>query len=83
MNARSMGAHVLTCETRADFARALREAKTIPHTTVIYIQNDRYVGVPGYSWWDVPPAEVSTMPGVQEKRAEWEAMRAKERDFLS
>jgi 3D-(3,5/4)-trihydroxycyclohexane-1,2-dione acylhydrolase (decyclizing) len=83
MNARSMGAHVLTCETRADFARALREAKAIPHTTVIYIQNDRYVGVPGYSWWDVPPAEVSTMPGVQEKRAEWEAMRAKERDFLS
>jgi 3D-(3,5/4)-trihydroxycyclohexane-1,2-dione acylhydrolase (decyclizing) len=83
MNARSMGAHVLTCETRADFARALREAKAIPHTTVIYIQNDRYVGVPGYSWWDVPPAEVSTMPGVQEKRTEWEAMRAKERDFLS
>jgi 3D-(3,5/4)-trihydroxycyclohexane-1,2-dione acylhydrolase (decyclizing) len=49
---------------------------------VIYIRNDRLVGVPGYeSWWDVPPAEISTMPGVQAARAEWEIMRAKERLF--
>jgi 3D-(3,5/4)-trihydroxycyclohexane-1,2-dione acylhydrolase (decyclizing) len=82
MNARSMGAHVIECGSRAAFAKALNDAKAIPHTTVIYVQNDRYVGVPGYSWWDVPPAEVSTMPSVQEKRAEWEVERAKERDFL-
>ena len=32
---------------------------------MIYIQNDRYVGVPGYeSWWDVPVAEVSERPAV-------------------
>jgi 3D-(3,5/4)-trihydroxycyclohexane-1,2-dione acylhydrolase (decyclizing) len=81
MNARSMGAHVIECDTRDAFVKALRAAKEIPHTTVIYVQNDRYVGVPGYSWWDVPPAEVSDMPGVREKRAEWEAMRVKERLF--
>jgi 3D-(3,5/4)-trihydroxycyclohexane-1,2-dione acylhydrolase (decyclizing) len=39
--------------------------------------------VPGYeSWWDVPPAEVSTMAGVQAARAEWAEMRAQERDYL-
>jgi len=50
---------------------------------VIYIQNDRYEAVPGYdSWWDVPIAEVSTMPQVQAARTEWEAMRKRERYFL-
>ena len=29
-----------------------------------------------------PAAEVSDMPSVQAARAEWEAMRAKERDYL-
>jgi 3D-(3,5/4)-trihydroxycyclohexane-1,2-dione acylhydrolase (decyclizing) len=39
--------------------------------------------VPGYdSWWDVPPAEVSTSPEVQQKRAEWQQNRIRERDYL-
>ena len=51
-------------------------------TTVIYVRNDRLHGVPGYdSWWDVPVAEVSEMPGVAEARREWEANRARERYF--
>jgi 3D-(3,5/4)-trihydroxycyclohexane-1,2-dione acylhydrolase (decyclizing) len=50
---------------------------------VIYVPNDRYVGVPGYaSWWDVPVAEVSTEDSVRAAREEWEEMRAKERYFL-
>ena len=62
---------------------ALDEAKTIDQTTVIYIQNDRYVGVPGYeSWWDVPVAEVSEMDEVREARKAWEAKRAEERYYL-
>jgi 3D-(3,5/4)-trihydroxycyclohexane-1,2-dione acylhydrolase (decyclizing) len=82
-NARSLGAHVLECRTYAEFVSALAEARTTERTTVVYIQNDRYEGVPGYeSWWDVPIAEVSTMPRVQAARAEWETMRAKERYFL-
>ncbi len=49
----------------------------------MYIQNDRYEGVPGYeSWWDVPVAEASTVPQVQAARTAWETMRAKERLFL-
>jgi 3D-(3,5/4)-trihydroxycyclohexane-1,2-dione acylhydrolase (decyclizing) len=83
MNARSLGAHVIECRTYADMLAALNTAKTINHTTVIYIQNDRYLGVPGYhSWWDVPVAQVSEMDSVNAAREEWEEMRARERYFL-
>lgn len=82
-NARSLGAHVIECASYDDFVNALNTAKSINHTTVIYIKNDRYVGVPGYeSWWDVPIAEVSEIESVQAARAEWEEMRPKERYFL-
>ena len=82
-NARSLGAHVSECKTYADFVAALEQARTTDRTSVIYIQNDRYESVPGYeSWWDVPIAEVSTMPKVQIARKEWEAMREQERLFL-
>jgi 3D-(3,5/4)-trihydroxycyclohexane-1,2-dione acylhydrolase (decyclizing) len=81
-NARSLGAHVIECRSYADFVTALAAAKRIDRTTVIYIKNDRYVGVPGYeSWWDVPVAEVSEMHTVEAAREEWEEMRAKERLF--
>ncbi|MCB9421721.1 MAG: 3D-(3,5/4)-trihydroxycyclohexane-1,2-dione acylhydrolase (decyclizing) [Ardenticatenaceae bacterium] len=82
-NARSLGAHVIECETYDEFVAALETAKGIERTTVIYVQNDRYVGVPGYeSWWDVAVAEVSEMHTVQAAREEWEENRAKERYFL-
>lgn len=83
MNARGLGAHVIECRSRDDFAAALETAKSIDRTTVIYIRNDRYAGVGGYdTWWDVPPAEVSTMPEVRAAREKWAAGRAKERLFL-
>ncbi|MCC6167476.1 MAG: 3D-(3,5/4)-trihydroxycyclohexane-1,2-dione acylhydrolase (decyclizing) [Caldilineaceae bacterium] len=83
MNARSLGAHVIECRTYDDLVAALNTAKTIDHTTVLYIQNDRYLGVPGYhSWWDVPVAQVSEMDSVNAAREEWEEMRAQERYFL-
>ena len=82
-NARSLGAHVIECKTYDDFAAAIKTAETIDKTTVIYIQNDRYVNVPGYdSWWDVPVAEVSEMESVREVRKDWEKMRAQERYFF-
>lgn len=82
-NARSLGAHVIECKTYPDFVAALEQARTTDRTSVICIQNDRYESVPGYeSWWDVPIAEVSTMPQVQIARKEWEAMRQQERLFL-
>jgi 3D-(3,5/4)-trihydroxycyclohexane-1,2-dione acylhydrolase (decyclizing) len=82
-NARSLGAHVIECKTYGDFVEALKAVKTTDRTSVIYIQNDRYVGIPSYEgWWDVPVAEVSEMPSVQAARAEWTEMREEERYFL-
>lgn len=82
-NARSLGAHVIICETYDDFAAAIKEAEAADRTTMIYIQNDRYVSVPGYDcWWDVHVAEVSEMDSVREARKEWEAMSAKERYYF-
>jgi 3D-(3,5/4)-trihydroxycyclohexane-1,2-dione acylhydrolase (decyclizing) len=82
-NARSLGAHVIECQSYDDVAAALKKAKEMDRTTVIYVQNDRYVGVPGYeSWWDVPVAEVSERDSVRAAREEWEEMRAKERYYL-
>ncbi len=82
-NARSLGAEVFECKTYADYVTALQAAKATDRTTVIVIKNDRYFNVPGYeSWWDVPVAEVSEMPAVQEARKNWEEMRRKEQYYL-
>lgn len=82
-NARSLGAEVIECEGYAGLVAGLQQAKQIDKTVVLYIRNDRYLGVPGYhSWWDVPIAEVSEADSVQAAREEWEEMRSKERYFL-
>jgi len=83
MNARGLGAHVIECKTYDDFVEAFKESKKTDRTTVIYVRNDRYVGVPGYeSWWDVPVAEVSEMDGVKQARKEWEKNVKMERFFF-
>ena len=80
---RSLGAHVIECRGYTDFTEALQAAREQDRTTVIYVRNDRLQGVPDYqSWWDVPVAEVSDMPAVNRARADWEAMRGRERHFL-
>jgi 3D-(3,5/4)-trihydroxycyclohexane-1,2-dione acylhydrolase (decyclizing) len=82
-NARSLGAHVIECASYRDFAAALRSARDVEQTTVIYVQNDRLHDVPGYeSWWDVPVAEVSELPAVGAARRVWETMRAHERHLF-
>ncbi len=83
MNARGLGAHVFECKTYDDFVKAFKESKKTDRTTVIYVQNDRYVGVPGYeSWWDVPVAEVSEMESVQKARKEWKKNSKLERFYF-
>jgi 3D-(3,5/4)-trihydroxycyclohexane-1,2-dione acylhydrolase (decyclizing) len=83
MNAESLGAHVIRCDGYDAVVAALHAAKQVDRTTVIYVRNDRYVGVPGYhSWWDVPVAEVSEIDTVNAAREEWAEHRARERTFL-
>ena len=68
-NAASLGAHVLRADTAPELAAALREARVAERTTVIVVEVDPTVAVPGYgSWWDVPVAEVSTSESVREAR---------------
>ena len=63
--------------------QALEEAKTLDRTTVIVVETDASIGVPGYdSWWDVAVAEVSELESVREARVRYEEARKRERYFL-
>ncbi len=82
-NAASLGAHVIRAVTRDDLLRALEEARLEKRTTVIVIEVDKEVRVPGYeSWWDVPVAEVSEMESVKNARESYDEAVKRERNFL-
>ena len=79
-NAESLGAVVFRAVDRASLERALTSARDADRTALIYARVDRNKGVPGYeSWWDVPVAEVSEQPAVQQARAAWEKARVASR----
>jgi 3D-(3,5/4)-trihydroxycyclohexane-1,2-dione acylhydrolase (decyclizing) len=82
-NARSLGACAIRTHGLAEFKLALEKAKSLDRTTVIVIETEREIRVPGYeSWWDVAVAEVSGMESVRESRARYEEARRKERYHL-
>jgi 3D-(3,5/4)-trihydroxycyclohexane-1,2-dione acylhydrolase (decyclizing) len=82
-NARSLGAHALKAHSVDELKKALAEAKSSERTTVIVIETDPLISVPGYeSWWDVSVAEVSEMESVREARANYELARKRERHHL-
>lgn len=82
-NAESLGANVLRPEGREGLMNALAEAKQSDTTTVVYVEVDREVRVPGYeSWWDVPVAEVSTDAGIKKIREAYERQVGRERYFI-
>jgi 3D-(3,5/4)-trihydroxycyclohexane-1,2-dione acylhydrolase (decyclizing) len=82
-NAASLGVETVRADSVDALREALEQAKRSSGTTVIVVEVDRYEGVPGYeSWWDVPVAEISTLPAVQRARAEYEAARRAERPLF-
>ncbi len=81
-NARSLGAEVLEVGAYTELVQALETARQFASTVVIYCRVDRYHGVPGYGWWDVPVAEVSEMDSVRAAREEYEEARTRERYYL-
>jgi 3D-(3,5/4)-trihydroxycyclohexane-1,2-dione acylhydrolase (decyclizing) len=82
-NARSLGAHAIKAANLAELKEALEKAKTLDRTTVIVVETDPTVGVPGYeSWWDVAVAEVSDLESVRDARARYETARKRERHHL-
>jgi 3D-(3,5/4)-trihydroxycyclohexane-1,2-dione acylhydrolase (decyclizing) len=78
-NAESLGAKTFTATTAGELSRALREARAVPSSCLIYVPLESSAGLPSTSWWDVPISEVSTVPSVREKRAAYEAARKKQR----
>jgi 3D-(3,5/4)-trihydroxycyclohexane-1,2-dione acylhydrolase (decyclizing) len=87
-NAESLGARVVRARTIADLRAALAEAVGAGGAhgggpTVVYIETDRYAGVPSYDgWWDVPVAEISQQPSVQAARDRYEHASSAQRQFL-
>ena len=82
--ARSYGAYAIHAKTPAELDCALAEARKQDRTTVILLETDMNVRVPGYnSWWDVPIAEVSQSETVRALRLEYQKEVKAERMFLS
>jgi 3D-(3,5/4)-trihydroxycyclohexane-1,2-dione acylhydrolase (decyclizing) len=82
-NARSLGVKVHSADTLADLRAALKAAQAASETTVIVTHTDPSVKVGGYeSWWDVPPAEVTTNDAVRAARVAYVEAKKKERWHL-
>ncbi|RKN82508.1 3D-(3,5/4)-trihydroxycyclohexane-1,2-dione acylhydrolase (decyclizing) [Ulvibacterium marinum] len=81
-NAASMGAHVIKTSNVEELKAALKKAKTIDHTTLIYIEVDRKKGVPGFAWWDVAVAEVSEKVAVSESHKTYQKNKKTQKYYL-
>lgn len=81
-NAASMGAHVIKAGNVQELITALKKAKTIDHTTLIYIETDRKKGVPGFAWWDVAVAEVSEKKAVNESYETYQKNKKTQKYYL-
>jgi 3D-(3,5/4)-trihydroxycyclohexane-1,2-dione acylhydrolase (decyclizing) len=82
-NARSLGVKVPTADTLADLRTALKAAQVGSETVVIVTHTDPSVKVGGYeSWWDVPPAEVTSNESVKTARVTYDEAKKKKRWYL-
>jgi 3D-(3,5/4)-trihydroxycyclohexane-1,2-dione acylhydrolase (decyclizing) len=80
---RSLGAHAIKAGSIKELKAALEEAKQSDRLTVIVVETQIGVGVPGYdSWWDVAVAEVSQSKDVRKARAQYVEARKLERHHL-
>jgi 3D-(3,5/4)-trihydroxycyclohexane-1,2-dione acylhydrolase (decyclizing) len=68
LNARSLGAACFSAKTEKELREALRAAKKESATCVIHVPVEARTGLPGYSWWDVPVAEVSPAKNAKKAR---------------
>jgi 3D-(3,5/4)-trihydroxycyclohexane-1,2-dione acylhydrolase (decyclizing) len=78
--AAGLGACVVRAGTREELERALAGMRNADRTSVVVVEVDKEMRVPGYeSWWDVPISEVSGLPSIREARALYEQAVKKER----
>ena len=82
-NAASLGAHVLHADTLGEFRECMNRALASTRTTVVHVECDLATGSPpSRSWWDVPVAEVSTLPVTRAARTAYEQEKARQRGHL-
>jgi 3D-(3,5/4)-trihydroxycyclohexane-1,2-dione acylhydrolase (decyclizing) len=80
--ATGLGARTVRATTREDVERALEDMRAAGRTSVVVVEVDKEMRVPGYeSWWDVPVSEVSGIAGIREARARYEVAAQKERRY--
>ncbi len=83
VNAESLGATVIRARTIDELRAGLQFGREADGPVVVYVETDRYAGVPSYEgWWDVPVAEVSKQPEVQAAREAYERARQQRRSYL-
>ncbi len=80
-NARSLGATVFRAHDAASLRRALQSAKQSSDTCLIYVPVSSESVMQGFSWWDVPPAAVSALPGVRAARKRYEQALKRQRYY--
>jgi 3D-(3,5/4)-trihydroxycyclohexane-1,2-dione acylhydrolase (decyclizing) len=74
------GAHAVRATTREEFEQALTDMRGHSKTSVVVIETDKEMRVPGYeSWWDVPVSEVSEIESIRQARAAYEEAVVRER----
>jgi 3D-(3,5/4)-trihydroxycyclohexane-1,2-dione acylhydrolase (decyclizing) len=82
-NAESLGARVVRAKTVEDLREALAGARGADGPVVVYVEADRYRGVPSYeTWWDVPVAEVSEEDAVRGAREAYDRAHEQQRQYL-
>ncbi len=82
-NAESLGARVVRASTIDELRVGLAGARGADGPVVVYVEADRYRGVPSYeSWWDVPVAEVSEEESVRSAREAYERAHEHQRHYL-
>ena len=75
-----LGAIAVRARTREEVEQALEAMRGHDRTSVVVVEVDKEMRVPGYeSWWDVPVSEVSEIEAIRRARAEYETAVVKER----
>jgi 3D-(3,5/4)-trihydroxycyclohexane-1,2-dione acylhydrolase (decyclizing) len=81
-NVESLGVPVTRSRSIEELRAALHAAKGAAGPVAIHIETDRYQGVPGFGWWDVPVAEAADDPAVQAARRAYDENRMQQRPYV-
>jgi 3D-(3,5/4)-trihydroxycyclohexane-1,2-dione acylhydrolase (decyclizing) len=79
----ALGVPVTRAQTLEELRSALASMRGAAGPTCVYVETDRYQGVPDFDgWWDVPVAEVGGEESVRQARKAYETARARRRAYL-